>query len=115
MAIGRIREAIDDFVERAVATAGDDELAAIPDGLLGNLHGVAGAGGFGEFGVNAIGGQDAARLIEQAAAPVTAVPRVGVVDQERVLKLSLHFLLGPARSLILYNKMRFSPKHSKRC
>ena len=80
-------EAVDDFVESAVATAGDDEAAPFRGGARGDFRGVARTGGFGEVGVNPAGGKDVARLVEQAAPAVAAVASVGVVNQQRVLRM----------------------------
>jgi hypothetical protein len=60
-------------------------LAAFSAGAMGDFDGVAGAGGFGEVGVDATVGEDTARFIERALAATPAVAGVGVVDQERVL------------------------------
>ena len=65
-------EAVDDFVERAVATAGDDKAAIFGGGAGGDFGGVARAGGFGEVGVNAARGEGVARFVEQAATAVAA-------------------------------------------
>ena len=83
-------EAVDDFVERAVAATGDDEAAPFRGGARGDFRGVARTGGFGDVGVNAAGGKDAARLVEQAATSVAAIAGVGIVDQQRVLKVGGH-------------------------
>ena len=61
---------------------------------LRDFRGVAGFGGFGEIGLNAAGGENAARFIEQAAAPMTTISGVGVVDQQRVLDFRGHLLFG---------------------
>jgi len=87
-------EAVDDFVERAVATASDDEAAIFGSGARGDFRGVARAGGFGEVGVNAAGGEDMARLVEQTATAMTAIAGVGVVNQESILKDGGHCWLS---------------------
>jgi hypothetical protein len=99
VAIGKISESIHNFVERAVAATGNHELAAIANGLLRNLGGVSGAGGFGEIGFDAIGGENATRLVKEPAAPVATDPRVWVVNQERIVKLSVHDLLCRSRDV----------------
>src|SRR5438874_11803695 len=53
---------VDDFVERAVTAASDDEAAIFGSGARGDFGGVAGAGGFGELGVDAARSKDVARL-----------------------------------------------------
>ena len=78
-------ESVDDFIERAVAAASDDEPAIFGGGAGGDFRGVAGAGGFGEVGVNAAGGEDVAGFVNQATTAVAAISSVGVVDQQRVL------------------------------
>lgn len=83
-------EAINNFVERAVASAGDDEAAIFGGGAGGDFGGVAGPGGFGELGVNAARGEDVARFVEQAATAVAAIAGVGVVDEKCVLKVGGH-------------------------
>jgi len=92
MAILLGSQAVDDFVERAVAATGDDELAAVARGLLRDFRSVARAGSFGEFGFDAVGGKDAAGLVEQASPAVTAESGVRVVDQQSVLVLRVHGL-----------------------
>ena len=87
-------EAVDDFVERAVAAARDDEAAIFGSGARGDFRGVARAGGFGEVGVNAAGGEDMARLVEQTATAMTAIAGVGVVNQESILKDGGHCWLS---------------------
>jgi hypothetical protein len=103
-------EAVDDFVERAVTAAGDDEAAIFGSGTSGDFGGVAGAGGFGEVGVNPAGGKDVAGFVEQAAAAVAAVAGVGVVDQKRVLEGGSHLVRFAcdvwSDSFILYNVWR---------
>ncbi len=83
-------EAVDDFVERAVATASNDEAAAFVGGALGDLSGVARAGGFGEIGVDAAGGKNMASGIKGAFAAVAAAPSVGIVNQQSVLEIRRH-------------------------
>ena len=90
MAVLMSGEAVDDFVERAVAAAGDDELAAFIGGLRSNFRGVAGAGGFGEIGLDAAGGKNMTSGVERAASSVAAVAGVGVVNQQSVLQVSGH-------------------------
>jgi len=83
-------EAVDDFVQRAVAAAGDDQAAVFVSGAGSDFGSMAGAGGFGEVGVNAARSENVARFVEQAAAAVAAVTGVGVVDQECVLQILGH-------------------------
>jgi len=48
---------VNDFIEGTVAAAGDDQAAAFIGGAGGDFCGVAGAGGFGEFGFDATSGK----------------------------------------------------------
>jgi len=79
-------QAVDDFVERAVAAAGNDELAVFTDGLLSDLGGMAGTSGLGKLGFDAIGRQDATGLVEQLAPAITAVAGVGIVNEKSVME-----------------------------
>ena len=79
-------QAVDDFVERAIAATGDDELTMLPDSLLGDLDSVTRPRGFREFGFDAVGGQDAAGLVEKFATAVAAVSGVGIMNEKCVLK-----------------------------
>jgi len=94
MTIGIICQPVDDFVERAVTAAGDDQLASFADRALGDLDGVSRIVRFGKFDLDAVAGEDAARLVKQATPAISAVPRKWVVNQQRVLELSLHGLPG---------------------
>ena len=90
MAVGRKCKAVDDFVERAVAAASDDELALLANCLLGNFCGVAGAGGFREVGVNAVRSKNLASLVDEFAPAVATVSSVGIVNQKGVLDERVH-------------------------
>jgi len=79
-------EAVDDFVERAIAAASNHELTMFADGLLGDLNGVARAGGLCEFGFDAVGRENASGLVEKSAASIAAIASVRVMNEERVLK-----------------------------
>src|SRR5947207_988358 len=83
-------QAVDDFVERAVATAGDDEAAAFGGSAPRDFRGVARARSFREFGLDAAGGENVARGIERAAPPLAAVAGVGVVNQQSVPEICGH-------------------------
>src|SRR5215472_2174539 len=108
-------ETVNDFVERAVAPAGDDEATVFFGGARGDLGGVAGTGGFGEVGVNAACGENVARLIEQVVTAAAAVAGVRVVDHQRVLQVSSHMCAWAVpiefetlgKTFILYNSRRF--------
>ena len=52
MAILRTGEAVDNFVDGAIAAAGDDKLAAVGAGAFCDFDGFAGSGGFGEVGAD---------------------------------------------------------------
>ena len=85
MAVVVSGEAVDDFVERAVTAASDDEAAIFFGGAGGNFGGVAGPGGFGEVGVDAAGSKNVAGLVDEAATAGSAVAGVRVVYHEGVL------------------------------
>src|SRR5229473_1966606 len=87
-------EAVDDFIECAVATAGDHQPAAFGGGALRDLGGVARAGSFREFGFDAADGKNMARRIERAPAASAAVAGVGVVNQQSVAEISVHSSSG---------------------
>src|SRR5262249_42471278 len=91
VAILLTREAVDNFVERAVATASDHELAAFPAGAEGDFRSVAGAGSFGKFRFDAASCQNAACLVELFATRTAAAARIRVVDQECVAKFGGSF------------------------
>src|SRR5262249_43431959 len=84
MPILLVCEAIYDFVQRAVAAARDDELAAVFAGAHRDVRGVARAGGFGQVGLDASLGENSAGFVEFLAAIVATAAGVGVVNQERV-------------------------------
>ena len=92
MAILLASEAVDDFIERAVAAAGDDELAAFFSSAHGDISGVARARCFGEVGFNPAGCEDTACFIEFLATRTAAAAGVGVVNQKCVAQVgcSLH-------------------------
>ena len=90
MAVLLACEAVDDFVESAVAAAGDDELATLVAGTKSNFGGVARAGCFGEVGFDAAGSEDAASFVELFAAVGASTTSVWIVNQERVAKLRRH-------------------------
>src|SRR5437660_4798585 len=83
-------QAVDDFVERAVAAAGNDEAAAFGGGALGNFRSMAWAGGFRKFGFDAARGENVARGIERAAAAFATSAGVGVVNQQSVSEICGH-------------------------
>jgi hypothetical protein len=70
---------VDDFVEGAVAAAGDDQAAAFVGGSGCDFGGVARAGRFREIGMDAAGGKNMAGGIKRAASAIAAAPGVGVV------------------------------------
>src|SRR5260370_39527519 len=67
MAILSTGKSVDDFVERAVAPAGDDEWASFSGGLLSHRRGIAGRPRFLQFTINAALREDAAPLVPYAA------------------------------------------------
>src|SRR5712691_7630541 len=83
-------KAVDDFIERAVAAAGDDQAAAFVGRTHGDFRGVARTGGFGEIGVDAAGGKNVASRIKRLAAAIAASAGVGIVNQQSVSEISSH-------------------------
>ncbi len=83
-------QAVDDFVERAVAAAGNDEAAAFGGRALGDFRGMARAGSFREFGFDAARGENVACGIERAATAFASSTGVGIVNQKSVLEISGH-------------------------
>jgi len=81
MAVLLASQAVDHFIESTVAAASDDELATLVASTKSNFGGITRAGGFGEVGFNAAGGEDAARFVQFLAAGIAAAPRVRVVNQ----------------------------------
>src|SRR2546421_6492252 len=70
-------ESVDDFIEGAVAAAGDDQAAAFGGGVPGDFRGVARASSFRKFGFDATGGKNMASRIERTATAASAVAGVG--------------------------------------
>lgn len=104
MAVGRLREAVDDFVKGAVAATSDDQLAMFADGLLRDFGGVAGAGGFREIRLDTVGGENLTGLIDEAATTISAVTGVGIVDEQSVLDERVHGSARPGQNTILTEK-----------
>ena len=97
MAILSTGKSVDDFVERAVAPAGDDELASFGGGLLSHRRGIAGRPRFLQFGLNAAQRENAARLVQHAAPARAAVAGVRIMNQQSVAKWWQHRPSGRAR------------------
>src|SRR2546428_800985 len=57
-------ETVHDFVQGAVATAGDNESAAFVGGALRDFRGMSGPGSFRQIGIDAIGRKNVPRRIE---------------------------------------------------
>ena len=83
-------KAVDDFIERTVATAGDHEAATFGGGAPRHFGGMARAGGFCKFGFDAAGGKNMASCIERAPSSAAAVAGVRVVNQQSVSEISGH-------------------------
>src|SRR6266481_2549982 len=83
-------EAVDDFVQCAVAPAGDDKVAAFVGGALRDFGGMPRAGGFREIGFDAAAGKNAPRFIKKAPAAAAAVAGVRVVNQKSVSQSESH-------------------------
>jgi hypothetical protein len=90
MAVLFDREAVDNFVERAIASASDDELASLDGGSLSHYRGVAGRSRFLKLGFYAAQGKNAACFVEHTAAAASTVAGVGVMNQQSVAKVWLH-------------------------
>src|SRR6267142_2391482 len=91
-------KAVYDFVERAVAAAGDDELAAFVGGALRDFGGMPRAGGFREIGFDAAAGKYPSRFVEQAPSAAAAVASVRIVNQKSVSRSESHrWFKGPVR------------------
>lgn len=81
------RETVDDFVQRAVAAAGDHELAAFFAGVTRNFCGVAGAARFGELGFDSALREQPACFVEFLAAAGTTSASVGIVNEKCVSQI----------------------------
>jgi len=90
-------EAVDYFVQRAVTSAGDDELPAFRAGTLSDLSCVTRAARLGEFGIDAIRGKNLPRRVDLPPPSMTAIPGVRVVNQQRVFQLAGHGPPGHSR------------------
>src|SRR5216684_8899714 len=83
-------QAVDDFIQRAVAAAGNDELTTFGGGAPRDVGGIARCGGFGKFCFDAAQGKNAPRGIERAAASSAAIAGIGIVNQQRVAQFGGH-------------------------
>src|SRR6266446_1529646 len=83
-------QAVDDFIQRAVAAAGNDELTTFGGGAPRDLGGIARCSGFGEFCFDAPEGENAPGGVERAAASSAAVTGVRIVNQQRVAQFGGH-------------------------
>jgi hypothetical protein len=110
VAIRVVGQAVDHLVERSVAAAGDNQLAMVANRLLGDFRGVAGAGGFGEFGFDTAGSEDLASLVDKAATPIATVAGVGVVDQQSILDRSVHDFRMTVNDSLYPKKTKPKPK-----
>jgi len=110
MAVLRAGEPVDDFVDGAIAAAGDNELAAGGAGAPGDIGSFAGAAGLLQIGTNAPRFQNAPGGVEFCPACRASTAGVGVVNQESVMKFLHRWAMRscPQRSrnlnvIILYN------------
>src|SRR6266436_16280 len=101
MAVLLACEAVDDFIQRAIASAGDDELAAFVMSALCDLGRISGLRGFRQDRMNSARGENAASFIEHAPAAPPAATGIGVVNQQRIFDFCGHYLstLGMSRFL----------------
>ena len=90
MAILRGGQAVHHLVERAIPAAGDHQFAAIARRFLGNFRGMARPGCFRQLRLNPVLGKKLPRLVNQAPPRVSAAPRIGVMNQQRVVKSHIH-------------------------
>src|SRR5262249_12449145 len=98
MTVSLIGEAVDDVIDCTVTAAGDDQLPAVGARAAGNFGSLAGARGFSQVGLDAPIPENAASLVQLGAAGGTPAAGVGVVNQQRVLKI-LHGHPGSGISL----------------
>src|SRR5262249_29392068 len=77
MTVLRGSEAVDDFVERSVAAAGDHELTAFVGGLLSERGGVVRATRFDQVGFDAAGSENASCLVEHLTTAGATVASIG--------------------------------------
>jgi hypothetical protein len=83
-------KAVNDFIQSAIAAAGDYEAAAFGGGAVRDFCGVSRAGGLRKFGIDAAGGKNVAGGIERAAAAFASSAGVGVVNQQSVFEINGH-------------------------
>src|SRR6266700_4875705 len=83
-------QAVDDFIQRAVAAAGNDELTTFGGGAPRDLRGIARCSGFGEFCFDAAQGKNAPGGVEVATPAAAAIAGIGIVNQQRVAQFGGH-------------------------
>jgi hypothetical protein len=83
-------KAFDDYIERAVAAAGDHQLASFRGSSLRHGGGFARRSRFLKLHLYAALRQNAARFIEQATPAAPAVAGVRVMNQQSVAKARKH-------------------------
>jgi hypothetical protein len=83
-------KSVDDFIQSAVAAAGNYQAAAFGSGAMGDFCGMSRAGGFRELGFDAASGKNMARRLEREPAFAAASAGVGVVNQQSVSQISGH-------------------------
>jgi len=81
MAVPRPSQAVDDFVDRTVAPAGDHELTPFVTGAPGDFDGFAGCGGLRKIGLDAARAEDPASFVELSAAGGVSSAGVRVMNQ----------------------------------
>jgi hypothetical protein len=80
MTILLARETVHYFVQSAIATASDHQLAAFRRRAAGDLRGVTRTAGLRQIRLNSFGRQNPSRLIEQPSPGIAAIAGVRVVD-----------------------------------
>ena len=86
MTVLRTSEAVDDFIDGAIAATRDDELTAVGGGTLCDFSGFARAGGFLQIGPDAAGFEDAAGFVELSTARIASAAGIRIVNQESVME-----------------------------
>lgn len=92
---GAAGEAVDYFVDCAVAAAGDYQIAILGDGVARDFCGVAAAGGGREFCANAGGIQNARGFFDFGEARLAAAAAGEIIDEQSALDAVEHFFCAP--------------------
>jgi hypothetical protein len=82
----------DNSFAKTFAAARNHQLPHLPRRLPRNLHRVPRPGRLRQFRFNPVLRQHPSRIINLFAARVSAAPRIGVVNQQRILEVCIHAL-----------------------